>query len=84
MNESLITLIIATVVAGVVGYYSIAFLLKFLKTKSNLVFIVYRIVVGLIIMILVSRGIVPNLDPEETTDKKAKAVKVVPPVESKF
>ena len=74
LNVNSISLIIATIVAGVVGYYSIAFLLKFLKTRSNFVFIVYRIVLGIIIIILVSRGIVPNVDPTEKSkpDKKSK------------
>ena len=62
-------------VACVVGYYAIDFLLKFLKTKSNLVFIIYRIVLAIIILILVARGIIPNYDPEENNvkDKKPKA-----------
>ncbi len=86
LNENYIPLIIATVVSGIVGYYSIAFLLKFLKTRSNLVFIVYRIAAGIIIIILVSRGIVPNLDPDEKSvkDKKIKAELVVPQSHSKF
>lgn len=80
LNESYISLIVATVVAGIVGYYSIAFLLKFLKTKSNLVFVIYRIVIAIIIIILVWKGFVPNLDPDEKNgkDKKPKAELVIP------
>ena len=75
LNGSIIPIIVATLVAGIVGYYAIDFLLKFLKTKSNLVFIVYRIVLAIIIIILVARGIIPNYDPEENNvkDKKPKA-----------
>ena len=49
-GASTLTLIIATVVAGIVGYATIAFLLNFLKTKSTLVFIIYRIVLGAAIL----------------------------------
>jgi undecaprenyl-diphosphatase len=39
-------LIVATIVSGMVGYASIWFLLRFLRTHSTGVFIVYRLVVG--------------------------------------
>ncbi|MDP2038564.1 MAG: undecaprenyl-diphosphate phosphatase [Ignavibacteria bacterium] len=52
-----IDLIIATIVSGVVGYLSIEFLLKYLKTKSMFVFIVYRIIVGVAIIVLLATGI---------------------------
>jgi undecaprenyl-diphosphatase len=61
LNENTISLIIATVVSGVVGYFSIAFLLNFLKTRSNLIFIIYRILLGLIILLLLSSGILHNI-----------------------
>ncbi len=41
--------IVATVVSGVVGYLSIAFLLKYLRTHSTYAFIVYRIVLGVLL-----------------------------------
>ncbi|HVQ40472.1 MAG TPA: undecaprenyl-diphosphate phosphatase, partial [Pyrinomonadaceae bacterium] len=43
---SYLPLIVATVVSGVIGYVSIWFLLRFLRTHSTGVFIVYRIIVG--------------------------------------
>lgn len=51
--DELFTLSIATVVSGVSGYLSIAFLLKYLKSHSTILFINYRIIVGLILLILV-------------------------------
>jgi undecaprenyl-diphosphatase len=39
-------LVVATIVSGIVGYASIWFLLRFLRTHSTGVFIVYRVVVG--------------------------------------
>ena len=45
-DGSYLPLIMATIVSGVVGYASIWFLLRFLRTHSTGVFIVYRLVVG--------------------------------------
>lgn len=52
-----VDLIIATIVSGVIGYLSIEFLLKYLKTKSMFVFIVYRIIVGVAIFVFLATGI---------------------------
>ena len=41
-------LVVATVVSFVVGYASIAFLLRYLRTHTTSLFVVYRIVVGLL------------------------------------
>ena len=60
LNESLVSLLIATVVSGIVGYLSIAFLISYLKRKSTLLFVIYRIVLGIIILILLSLGILQN------------------------
>ena len=50
--------IVATVVAFFVGYASIAGLLKFLTTHSTLVFVVYRVVFGLLVIgVAVARGV---------------------------
>lgn len=43
---SFLPLAIATMVSGIVGYASIWFLLRFLRTHSTAVFIIYRLVVG--------------------------------------
>lgn len=49
-------LAVATVVSGVVGYASIWFLLRFLRTHSTGVFIVYRVIVGGLILLALWRG----------------------------
>lgn len=54
-----VNLIIATVVSGIVGYASIAFLLNYLKSHSTYLFIVYRVVIGIGLMYLLSAGILP-------------------------
>lgn len=51
----------ATIVSGIVGYASIAFLLNYLKSHSTYLFIIYRIVVGVGLLYLLSQGIIlPN------------------------
>lgn len=40
---------VATIVSGIVGYLSIAFLLKYLRTHSTNLFIVYRIILGVLL-----------------------------------
>ncbi|PLX32494.1 MAG: undecaprenyl-diphosphatase [Ignavibacteria bacterium] len=49
-------LLVAVVVSGVVGYLSIEFLLRYLRSHSTWLFIGYRIVVGAAILILVFFG----------------------------
>jgi undecaprenyl-diphosphatase len=48
--------IIATVVAFVVGYASIAFLLRYLARHTLMVFIVYRVVLGVVVIALAAGG----------------------------
>ena len=62
LHENFLSLIIATIVSGIVGYFSIAFLLSYLKTRSNLIFIIYRIALGILILILLYKGILQNLE----------------------
>lgn len=45
-DGSFVPLLVATVVSGAVGYASIWFLLRFLRTHSTGVFIIYRVIVG--------------------------------------
>lgn len=49
-------LLVATVVSAIVGYLSVAFLLKFLRTHSTALFAVYRIALGVILLILLKMG----------------------------
>ena len=49
-NQSFFPLLIATIVSGVVGYASIWFLLRFLRTHSTAIFIIYRLIVGGLIL----------------------------------
>ena len=55
---SLTEIAIATAIAFVVGYLVIAWLLKFVSTKSFMPFIVYRIALGTLILILLGTGVI--------------------------
>ena len=50
------SLAVATIVSGAVGYASIWFLLRFLRTHSTGVFIIYRVIVGGLILLALSFG----------------------------
>ena len=49
-------LLVATLLAFVVGYASIAFLLRFLEGHSTAVFVAYRIVLGVLVLTLTAAG----------------------------
>ncbi len=55
-HTSLGSLALATFLAFVVGYASIAFLLRYLERHSTVVFVVYRVVLGTLVLVLVSTG----------------------------
>ncbi len=59
---SAVPLAVATVVSGVVGYASIWFLLRFLRTHSTNIFIGYRLVVGALILVLLALGTIQPLE----------------------
>lgn len=54
--ESFTPLVVGTIVSAVVGYASIWFLLRFLRKNSTLIFIIYRIIVGAVILGLLYYG----------------------------
>lgn len=55
-SADLTSLVVATLVAWIVGYLSIAFLLRYLRTHSLMVFIVYRVVLAIVVFALLSNG----------------------------
>lgn len=56
-----VNLIVSTVIAGIVGYASIAFLLEYLKKHTTYLFIWYRIAVGVILLYLLWSGMIAPL-----------------------
>lgn len=55
-HDTLITLAVGTIVSGIVGYASIWFLLRYLRTHTTGVFIGYRLIVGAAILIMLLNG----------------------------
>jgi undecaprenyl-diphosphatase len=55
-DGSYLPLTAATVVSGLVGYASIWFLLRYLRTHSTSIFVVYRLIVGGLIIFALLRG----------------------------
>jgi undecaprenyl-diphosphatase len=49
-------LVVATLLAFVVGYASIAFLLRYLTNHSTRIFVAYRVVLGVLVLALTSAG----------------------------
>lgn len=56
-EDGVVNLVLATVVSAVVGYAAIAFLLNYLRRRSLTLFVVYRIVLGVLLLVLVMQGI---------------------------
>ena len=53
-----VALVIASIAAFISGYASIAFLLRFLRTKSTLVFVVYRVALGIAVLLALKNGFI--------------------------
>jgi len=47
---------VATVIAFITGYAVIAWLMKFVQTKSFMPFVIYRITLGTIVLVLLATG----------------------------
>ncbi len=77
--ESALPLIVATIVSGLVGYASIWFLLRFLRTHSTNVFIIYRLVVGAAILILLVSGTLTATDEARFSSPQSLASQTHPP-----
>jgi undecaprenyl-diphosphatase len=52
---------VATVVAFVVGYAIIAFLMRYISNHSFLPFVIYRILLGSTLLVLLSQGVIDPL-----------------------
>jgi undecaprenyl-diphosphatase len=59
LNSSMVlNLVISTIVSGISGYLAIDFLLKYLRKNTTFLFIYYRIVLGILIIILLSLNVI--------------------------
>ncbi|MBV9957975.1 MAG: hypothetical protein JO360_06110, partial [Acidobacteria bacterium] len=63
-----LSLVLATIVSGIVGYASIWFLLRFLRTHSTAIFIGYRLFVGVLIIMMLAAGYLsPQIEAADPT-----------------
>lgn len=72
-SASVTALVVATLVSGVVGYASIALLLRYLRTHTTYVFIAYRVALGCWLLSLIWQGKLPELPPTATGPAAASA-----------
>ncbi|MEO6052369.1 MAG: undecaprenyl-diphosphate phosphatase, partial [Pyrinomonadaceae bacterium] len=56
--ESFTPLVVATIVAGITGYFSIWALLAYLKQNTTTIFVAYRIILGTVILVLLWQGVI--------------------------
>ncbi len=71
--DKVTALVVATVVSAIVGYAAIAILIRFLRTHATYVFIVYRLALGVFLIAMVSRHVLPDLPPASESTALAPA-----------
>jgi undecaprenyl-diphosphatase len=57
-GAGLVPTILGTIFAFIVGYASIAFLLRWLTSHTMAIFVVYRVVLGVIVLVLAGAGVI--------------------------
>lgn len=55
--DAMMPLLVATLVSAIVGYLSIWFLLAFLRKNSTAIFIIYRLILGTVLLVLLWQGV---------------------------
>ena len=55
-GDNYLPLVVATIISGIVGYASIWFLIRYLKTHSTAIFIGYRLILGSALLVLLTLG----------------------------
>ncbi|WPB78597.1 undecaprenyl-diphosphate phosphatase [Archangium violaceum] len=78
-RPSTMALVTGTLVAFASGWAAIAWLLSYLRKRSTLIFIVYRVVLGVVLLVLLNQGILRPLSGVENVDTPNKPLTV--PVE---
>ena len=53
--------LVATVVAFIVGYAVIAFLMRYIEKRSFLPFVIYRVLLGTVLLVLLANGVIQPL-----------------------
>ncbi|WP_224244559.1 undecaprenyl-diphosphate phosphatase [Hyalangium gracile] len=78
-RPSTVALVTGTVVAFGSGLASIAWLLRYLRTRSTMIFVVYRVALGLVLIGLLQAGVLEPLSGVESLTVPEKSLQ--PPVE---
>lgn len=60
-EPSLLAIVVATVVAFVVGYAVIVWFMRVIETRSYMMFVIYRVVAGVVLLALLGFGVVDPL-----------------------
>ena len=66
MEAGVVPTLVATGISFIVGYASIAYLMKLLQTKSTMGFIVYRVALGVLLIVLLQTGKLNAMSGEHT------------------
>lgn len=74
-GESVLNLVVATIVSGIVGYYVIVYFIEYLKKHTTYIFIGYRIALGIFLIAMLQAGKLSPLPPGSENDKEKKAEK---------
>jgi undecaprenyl-diphosphatase len=69
-TDSITNLIVCTIVSGIVGYATIAFLLEYLKKHTTYLFIFYRLALGVFLLVLLFAHKIEPFDDDEPHSKK--------------
>lgn len=76
-TDSVVSLVVATVVSGVVGYLAIEGLMRFLKTRTMLAFVAYRVALGVFILAMLGAGRLTDSPPGPRALLPDQSLKVV-------
>jgi undecaprenyl-diphosphatase len=69
--------LVATVIAGLVGFAVIAFLMRYISKRSFLPFVIYRVLLGGVLIVLLSTGVLTAADEDDhqPADREAERVR---------
>ncbi|MBN9501158.1 MAG: undecaprenyl-diphosphatase UppP [Armatimonadetes bacterium 55-13] len=77
-GDLLVPTLVATVVSFAVGYASIAFLMKFLQKRGIVPFVAYRVLLGVVLLVLLSQGVLQPLSGVTSESSKPSAEGTAP------
>jgi undecaprenyl-diphosphatase len=72
-SDNYLALGVATIISGIVGYASIWFLLRYLRTHSTGIFIGYRLFLGTLLIVLLALGMIHPLENSTKSTAKSSA-----------